>query len=229
MSKPTLLTRHLGIQEYEATFKAMQAFTEQRDNDTISELWLVEHPPVFTQGLAGKAEHVLAAGDIPIVQTDRGGQVTYHGPGQLVAYLMISLKEADVGIRQLVTMMEESIIELLANRDIQGQARPDAPGVYVDNKKVASLGLKVRNRSGSYYTYHGLSLNVDMDLEPFQRINPCGFAGLEVTQLKDLGLDCSTNDAGISLIPKLCHKLGYQCQAADSHDLPQYSHSDFTA
>lgn len=220
MTKPVLITRNLGQQNYQDTFDAMRTFTDQRNADSSSELWLVEHPPVYTQGLAGKKEHILNTSDIPIIQTDRGGQVTYHGPGQLVAYLLISLKEADVGIRGLVSIMEESIIELLEKRNIHAAARSNAPGVYVDDKKIASLGLKVRNRAGSYYTYHGLALNVDMDLTPFQDINPCGYAGLQVTQLKDLGVECSVADAAIALIPKLCHKLGYQCQPANNHELP---------
>ena len=170
MLRQTLTTRYLGLQPYESTWYAMRTLTDQRGSTSQSELWLLEHPPVFTQGQAGKAEHVLDAGDIPVVQTDRGGQVTYHGPGQLVAYLMIDLHATRLGIRQLVSAMEQSIIDLLAAMSIAARARADAPGVYVGDKKIASLGLRVRHGC----TYHGLALNVDMDLAPFSRINPCG-------------------------------------------------------
>ncbi len=183
MSSRTLIIRRLGQRDYLPTWRAMREFTDQRDEETLSELWVVEHPPVFTQGQAGKAEHLLGTGDIPVVQTDRGGQVTYHGPGQLVIYLLISLREAGLGIRRLVTTMEHAIIGLLEQHGIDGRARADAPGVYVDNRKIASLGLRVRRGC----TYHGLALNVSNDLEPFRRINPCGHAGLEVTSTRLLG------------------------------------------
>ncbi len=188
MTDRQLIVRRLGQRPYEATWQAMREFTDQRDDATPSELWIVEHPPVFTQGQAGKAEHLLAPGDIPVVQTDRGGQVTYHGPGQLVIYLLIALREAGIGIRRLVTVMEQSIIGLLAANGITAEARADAPGVYVDGRKIASLGLRVRRGC----TYHGLALNVDNDLGPFQRINPCGYEGLEVTSTRQLGLTASS-------------------------------------
>jgi lipoyl(octanoyl) transferase len=159
----------------------MQHFTQNRDADTADEIWLLEHPRVFTQGQAGKAEHVLAAGDIPVVQVDRGGQVTYHGPGQLVAYVLVDVRRAGQGVRDLVTSIENSLIDLLAQYDIAAQAKPDAPGVYVGDKKIASLGLRIRRGC----SFHGLALNVDMDLQPFQRINPCGYAGLHMTQLRE--------------------------------------------
>ncbi|WP_373020796.1 lipoyl(octanoyl) transferase LipB [Thiomicrorhabdus sp.] len=173
---------HLGLQPYESTWQAMQAFTDNRDPSTEDALWIVEHPPVFTQGLNGKAEHLLnLSQDIPLVQTDRGGQVTYHGPGQLVIYVLVDLKRAKLGVRALVTIIEESIIELLSHFGIESNARADAPGVYVDQNKIASLGLKIRQQK----SYHGLALNVNMDLSPFQMINPCGLLGMQMAQLCD--------------------------------------------
>ena len=177
----SVVVRHLGCVAYEPTWHAMQHFTQNRDADTADEIWLLEHPRVFTQGQAGKAEHVLAAGDIPVVQVDRGGQVTYHGPGQLVAYVLVDVRRAGQGVRDLVTSIENSLIDLLTQYDIAAQAKPDAPGVYVGDKKIASLGLRIRRGC----SFHGLALNVDMDLQPFQRINPCGYAGLHMTQLRE--------------------------------------------
>ncbi|MGY4532972.1 lipoyl(octanoyl) transferase [Pseudomonas sp. TE3786] len=174
--------RELGQVPYEPTWHAMQHFTDARVVDTPDEVWLLEHPPVFTQGQAGKAEHVLFPGDIPVVKVDRGGQVTYHGPGQLVAYLLLDVRRSSLGVRELVSRIELSLIELLASYGVQAQAKADAPGVYVDGAKIASLGLRIRNGR----SFHGLALNVDMDLQPFQRINPCGYAGMAMTQLSDL-------------------------------------------
>ena len=206
MSSRTLIIRRLGPRDYLPTWRAMREFTDQRGEETLSELWVVEHPPVFTQGQAGKAEHLLGTGDIPVVQTDRGGQVTYHGPGQLVIYLLISLREAGVGIRRLVTAMENAIIGLLAQHGIDSRALADAPGVYVDNRKIASLGLRVRRGC----TYHGLALNVGIDLEPFQRINPCGHAGLEVTSTRLLGITEDQEALASELVQLLCEGLGYR-------------------
>ena len=177
-----MLLRELGQVEYLPTLEAMQAFTDSRDAQTPDELWLLQHPRVFTQGQAGKAEHVLAPGDIPVIQVDRGGQVTYHGPGQWVIYLMVDLRRSKLGVRDLVTLIERSIVQLLAEYGIAGNPRADAPGVYVDGDKIAALGLRVRRGC----SYHGLSLNVDMDLEPFKRINPCGYQGLQVTSMASL-------------------------------------------
>ncbi|MEM7691745.1 MAG: lipoyl(octanoyl) transferase LipB [Pseudomonadota bacterium] len=177
----TVKVRRLGSVAYEPTFQAMKDFTENRDEDTSDEIWLLQHPQVFTQGLSGKGEHLLNPGSISVVQVDRGGQVTYHGPGQWVAYLLIDLRRRKLGVRQLVTLIEESIVTLLANHDIAAAPDPDAPGVYVAGRKIASLGLRIRRGS-----YHGLALNVAMDLEPFTRINPCGYAGLEVTSMAQL-------------------------------------------
>lgn len=175
-----LQVRRLGRQDYEPTWRAMQAFTDRRGPDSDDELWLLEHPPVFTQGQAGRAEHLLAPGDIPVVQVDRGGQVTYHGPGQLVGYVLVDLKRRGVGIRELVSGIEDSIVAVLGELGIAAHARPDAPGVYVSRgAKIAQLGLRVRKGC----TFHGLSLNADMDLSVFQRINPCGYQGLEVTDI----------------------------------------------
>ncbi len=209
-----LVLRRLGRRDYQPTWEAMRRFTDERTAETPSELWIVEHPPVFTQGQAGKAEHVLAAGDIPVVQTDRGGQVTYHGPGQVVIYLLISLREAGVGIRRLVTIMEEAIIALLGDYGIEAKARRDAPGVYVNDRKIASLGLRVRRG----YTYHGLALNVANDLSPFQRINPCGYAGLEVTSTRLLGIDDSESRIADRLAAGLAGQLGYTLEQADEDD-----------
>ena len=175
-----LLVRQLGLSDYESVWHAMQDFTDQRDESTVDELWLVQHPPVFTQGQAGKAEHVLAPGDIPVVQVDRGGQVTYHGPGQIVAYPLVDIRRSGVGVRDFVNCIEESIIQVLHHYGVNGVRREGAPGVYVNGEKIASVGLRVRQGR----TFHGLSFNIDMDLEPFQRINPCGYEGLVVTQLK---------------------------------------------
>ncbi len=175
------MVRRLGLVDYLPTLEAMRLFTHERDAGTPDEIWLLEHPPVFTQGQAGKAEHVLAAGDIPVVQVERGGQVTYHGPGQLVAYLMLDIRRRDMGVRDLVTAMERSLVDTLAGYGIQAAPRPDAPGVYVGAAKIASLGLRIRRGC----SFHGLALNVDMDLQPFQRINPCGYAGLVMTQMSE--------------------------------------------
>ncbi|HSG53426.1 MAG TPA: lipoyl(octanoyl) transferase LipB [Rheinheimera sp.] len=178
-----LLIRDLATEDYTAVWQAMQQLTDQRDANTLDQLWLLEHQPVFTQGQAGKAEHLLFPGDIPVVKVDRGGQVTYHGPGQLVVYVLLDLKRRNLGVRQLVTMLEQVLIQLLAGYGIEAYAKPDAPGVYVGEAKIASLGLRVRKGC----TFHGLALNVNMDLAPFSRINPCGYAGMQMIQCKDLG------------------------------------------
>jgi lipoyl(octanoyl) transferase len=176
---PGPVVRELGLVDYLPTLNAMRQFTDARLPDSTDELWLLQHPPVFTQGQAGKSEHVLAPGDIPVIQVDRGGQVTYHGPGQWVLYLMLDLRRTHRGVRDLVDLIEQSIVELLADYGITATGKRGAPGVYVAGAKIASLGLRVRRGC----SYHGLALNVDMDLEPFQRINPCGYAGLQVTSM----------------------------------------------
>lgn len=188
--------RYLGLCDYIPVWQAMRDYTETRGGSADDALWVVEHPPVYTQGLAGKAEHILNPGNIPIVPIDRGGQVTYHGPGQLVIYLLWDIKSAGIGIRALVSLIENSIIALLNGYGIAAVARADAPGVYVEGCKIASLGLKVRRGC----TYHGLSLNVDMDLTPFSGINPCGLQGMRMTQLRDFGVTDGVAEAG----EKLC-------------------------
>lgn len=177
-----LVVRQLGLTEYLPTLEAMRRFTAERDESSPDEIWLLQHPRVFTQGQAGKPEHLLAPGDIPVIQVERGGQVTYHGPGQLVAYLMLDLRRKKLGVRELVTAMEQALVDVLAGYGIEAAPKADAPGVYVAGDKIASLGLRVRNGC----SFHGLALNVDMDMAPFQRINPCGYAGLKMVQLKDL-------------------------------------------
>lgn len=177
-----ITTRFLGTAPYTKVWADMQRFTDLRGPDTADELWLVQHPPVFTQGQAGKAEHVLAPGDIPIIKTDRGGQVTYHGPGQVVAYPLLNLRRLGIGVRDLVTLIECAVVEYLAGWDIASAPKADAPGVYVEGRKIASLGLRVRRGC----SFHGVSLNGDMNLEPFSRINPCGYDGLKMIQLADL-------------------------------------------
>lgn len=180
--KSSLTIRHLGLQDYIVTYEAMKAFVDQRHKDSCDEIWFLEHNPVFTQGQAGKSDHILAPGDIPVIKTDRGGQVTYHGPGQITAYLMIDLKRLKLGVRDLVTLMEEALVDCLDYWEIKASPRPDAPGVYTsEGDKIASLGLRIRKGS----SYHGLNFNIDMDMTPWQRINPCGL-GVEMTQLADL-------------------------------------------
>ena len=199
--------RELGVLDYERTWLAMQRFTDERKlvPDTQDEVWLVQHPPVFTQGQAGKAEHLLLPGDIPVVKSDRGGQVTYHGPGQMVAYLMLDVRRLGYGVRELVTRMEQCLIDLLASYGVSAAAKADAPGVYVDGAKIASLGLRIRNGC----SFHGLALNVDMDLEPFRRINPCGYAGLAMTQLRDHAGPIEFAEVGARLRSQLVKHLDY--------------------
>lgn len=188
MFQDKILVRHLGQQPYEPISQAMHEFTDTRDEHTVDEVWLVEHPPVFTQGQAGKAEHILATGDIPVIQSDRGGQVTYHGPGQQVMYVLLNLKRRKLGVRELVTLLEQTVVNTLADQGIEAFPRADAPGVYVGEKKICSLGLRIRKGC----SFHGLALNIAMDLSPFQRINPCGYAGMEMAQVKDWVADATT-------------------------------------
>lgn len=197
------LLRHLGRRDYLPVWHAMQAFTDRRDPATADELWLVEHPPVFTQGMSGRPEHLLDPGDIPVVAVDRGGQVTYHGPGQLVAYPLLDLRRRGLGVRELVQRLEFAVIDLLAGYGIEAVGRRDAPGVYVAGRKIAALGLRVRRGC----SYHGLSLNVDLDLAPFARINPCGYPGLEVIRSVDLGGPATWDEAATALVPHLLRQL----------------------
>jgi lipoyl(octanoyl) transferase len=219
VTKISPIIKYLGRSDYEQTWQAMKQFTHQRDANTVDELWITEHAPVFTQGLNGKPEHILQTANIPVVQIDRGGQVTYHGPGQLVLYCLLNIQRLGFGVRALVSMIEQSIVELLAQYDIEGFARRDAPGVYVnlvsrsDNQasavqmaKIAALGLRIRKGC----CYHGLSLNVNMDLKPFSNINPCGFEGLAVTQMTDLNAAITVEQAGKVLATILSHNMQSQ-------------------
>jgi len=219
MNKPTTLTlRELGLQEYSKTFARMKTLTLARTETSPDEIWLLEHPPVFTQGQAGKAEHILDAGEIPVVQTDRGGQVTYHGPGQLVGYFLIDLRRLGIGIRRFVSILEDSVVQTLSDYGIPAAPRPDAPGVYVHGAKICSLGLRVRHGC----SYHGIAFNVNMDLSPFARINPCGFKNLPVTQVHDFVPDITIAAVAKRLIPHLCHNFGYTqtsiINEVDAHD-----------
>jgi lipoyl(octanoyl) transferase len=199
-----VIIRRLGRVDYEPTWRAMQQFNEQRGPSTADEIWLLEHPPVFTLGMAADRSHVLAPGDIPVVQTDRGGQVTYHGPGQLVAYALLDLRRLGLNVRDLVTRLEQSVIDLALDHGIEARGRRDAPGVYVQGRKLASVGMRIRRGC----SYHGLALNVDMDLSPFARINPCGMTNLEVTSLADLGIEGGVAQAADELEPMLERLLG---------------------
>ncbi|MBE3668865.1 lipoyl(octanoyl) transferase LipB [Vibrio navarrensis] len=201
-----LVVKRLGRQDYSPVWQAMHQFTDQRSEETRDEVWLVEHNPVFTQGQAGKAEHLLNTGDIPVVQSDRGGQVTYHGPGQLVVYFLINLRRKKLGVRDLVTTIENLVINTLKAYNIDSAARPDAPGVYVDGKKICSLGLRIRKGC----SFHGLALNVNMDLSPFLRINPCGYQGMEMVQVSELGGPNELVTIEQQLIKELVNLLGYE-------------------
>ena len=200
----SLRVRKFGLADYEPVWREMQAFTDNRNESSVDELWLVQHPPVFTQGQAGKAEHVLAPGDIPVIQVDRGGQVTYHGPGQIVAYPLIDIRRRGIGVKAFVCSIEEAIISVLAHYGVKGERISGAPGIYVNGDKIASLGLRVRRGC----TFHGLAFNVNMDLEPFQRINPCGYAGLQVTQLSAQA-QVDLQEVESRLVAGLVQQLGY--------------------
>lgn len=204
-SATPLIVRQLGRRPYQAVWDAMKTFTDSRTPDTPDEFWLVEHDPVYTQGQAGKAEHLLAPGDIPVVQSDRGGQITYHGPGQLVLYVLVDVRRSHLSVRELVSALEEAIIATLAHWRIDAYAKPDAPGVYVDNAKIASLGLRIRKGC----SFHGLALNINMDLSPFLRINPCGYAGMVMTQASALGGPQRVADAAPVLVTELARRIGY--------------------
>ncbi len=197
------MVSYLGMTDYSQTWWEMKNFTHQRDAETIDQIWITERPAVFTQGHNGKAEHILNSGDIPVIQIDRGGQVTYHGPGQLLVYCLLDIPRLGFGVRALVTHIETAIISFLNDYGVDSETRADAPGVYVDDAKIAALGLRIRKGC----CYHGLSLNVDMDLSPFQRINPCGYKDLAVTQLADLNIDISLEQAGYELASHLIGKI----------------------
>ncbi len=199
-----VLVKSLGLTDYGPVWRAMQAFTDARDGQTADEIWFTEHRPVFTLGVNTAREHLLAPGNIPVVQVDRGGQVTYHGPGQLMIYPLLDLRRAGIGVRALVSTLEQSVVALAAAHDVVAASRCDAPGVYADGVKFASVGLRVRRGA----SFHGMALNVHMDLEPFSRINPCGFAGLAVTDLAGLGIDLTLESARHALLPQLLGRLG---------------------
>lgn len=201
----SLLTRHLGLAEYLPTFQAMQAFTAARGPDTPDEIWLVQHPPVYTLGLAGKPEHLLRESGIPLVNIDRGGQITYHGPGQVVAYVLLDLKRRGIGVKELVRRLEQAVIDLLADHGVVATRRDKAPGVYVNEAKIAALGLRIKNNC----SYHGLCLNVDMDLSPYANINPCGYPGLAVTQTRDQGIAAGADTLAEELARQLLLQLGF--------------------
>ena len=200
-----LSIKRLGLCEYAPVWRDMQAYNALRAEAAEDQIWLLEHAPVFTLGMNGKPEHVLDPGDIPLIAIDRGGQVTYHGPGQLVAYVLLDLRRLGIGVRQLVQILEQSVIDWLAGHGVAAEARRDAPGVYVNGAKIAALGLRVKRGCG----HHGLSFNVDMDLAPFSRINPCGHPGMPVTQLKDLGVRLSVDEVARDWLPALVAGLGY--------------------
>ena len=197
--------RNLGLQDYEPVWRDMQDFTDSRDEETPDEIWFTQHRPVFTLGVNASRDHLVAPGDIPVVQIDRGGQVTYHGPGQLMIYPLIDLRRAGRGVRPLVTALEQSVVDLAADYGITAASRRDAPGVYVDGVKLASVGLRIRRGS----SFHGMALNVDVDLEPFSRINPCGFTGLEVTDLKKLGAEGDLERVRDRLLPHFLRRMGF--------------------
>ena len=200
---PPIHIRALGMVDYEPTWHAMQRFTAERSADTVDEIWLVQHPPTYTQGQAGKPEHLLNPSAIPVVKIDRGGQITYHGPGQIVAYLLLDLRRWKINVRELVRLMENAVIDLLAEHDVRSAGREDAPGVYVDDAKIAALGLKIKNGC----CYHGLSFNVDMDMTPFAHINPCGYQGLRVTQCIEQGITVPLEELQATLTQNLVHAL----------------------
>jgi len=203
---PPLIVRHLGEQPWEIISEAMHRFTDSRTANSADEIWLVEHPAVFTQGQAGKAEHLLAPGNIPVMQSDRGGQVTYHGPGQQIMYVLMDIRRRKIGVRELVTALENTVIATLAEEGLQAYARADAPGVYIAEQKICSLGLRIRHGC----SFHGLALNVNMDLSPFTRINPCGYADLTMTQLKDQGSQRQMVQVAQDLVKHFTHYA--QCQ-----------------
>jgi lipoyl(octanoyl) transferase len=207
---PHPLIRHLGRADYESTYRAMQKFTDERDLESADEIWFLEHAPIFTLGMNASRAHLLAPGDIPVLQIDRGGQVTYHGPGQLVVYPLIDLKRAGLGVRALVSALEKSVVNYTASLGITAQCRRDAPGVYVAERKLASLGIRIRRGA----SYHGLALNVDMDLEPFGRIHPCGYEGLQMTQLADLGGPSAVEIVARDFAPHLLRALFANAEVA---------------
>jgi len=202
-TREVLIVRRLGLRDYKSTWRAMQSFTDRRDSGTADELWLLEHPPVYTLGKAGRPEHVIDPGSIPVIATDRGGQVTYHGPGQIVAYLLIDLPRAGIGVKRLVHLLEQAAMDLLTDYGVESSARPHAPGVYVEGAKIAAVGLRVRRGC----SFHGLALNVDLDLEPFSRIDPCGYPGLAVTAIAQLHEPAAVESVATGLAGQIARLL----------------------
>lgn len=200
-----LIIRNKGLCAYNETYAAMSAFTDKRDDESHDEIWFLEHPPVYTLGLSGKPQHIIDAGDIPVVKTDRGGQVTYHGPGQLMVYLLVDIKRKSIGVREFVNKLEQSVIALLSEYGIEGKRRENAPGVYVDHKKISALGIRVRRGC----SYHGLSLNVDMDLTPYNGIHACGYKDLEMTQINTFSTNYDLQQVAKDLLPCLIRQLDY--------------------
>ncbi|RLM24043.1 octanoyltransferase [Brenneria alni] len=217
MLQDKIIVRQFSVQPYEPVSQAMHKFTDLRDDKTLDEIWLVQHPPVFTQGQAGKAEHVLTPGDIPVIQSDRGGQVTYHGPGQQVMYILVDLKRRKLGVRQLVTAIENTVVDTLAHFHIEAKPRADAPGVYVGERKICSLGLRIRKGC----SFHGLALNISMDLSPFQRINPCGYAGMQMAQMSDYVSGITLEDTALVLVKSFRQLLGYRQYELMNWDLAE--------
>lgn len=197
------IIKHLGTVDYQSAWQSMKDFTDKRASQTVDEIWLLQHPAVYTQGIAGKPEHLLVSNEIPVIKSDRGGQITYHGPGQLIAYLLLDIRRLKLGVRELVRRMENAVIALLDEYHVKAHGRVDAPGVYVGNAKIASLGLKIKRN----FCYHGVALNIDMDLRPFSAINPCGYAGLQVTQTKDQGIADGLEVLGLKLSDHLQKEL----------------------
>jgi lipoyl(octanoyl) transferase len=217
-----LTVRQLGLCDYRSTWEAMRRFTADRDRHTADEIWLLEHPPVYTLGLSGRREHILRATDIPLVHSDRGGQVTFHAPGQLIAYVLLDLHRLGLSVTALVSKLEQAVIHLLGERSLAATRTPRAPGVYIEEMKIASIGLRVRRSC----TYHGLSLNVDMDLKPFADINPCGYPDLKITQLSDLGVHEDLGRLGRGLIRQLRRQLGYDSMRLLSPAMEAAEHAD---
>ena len=217
MSTPSIQARWLGRQPYEPIWRAMQSYTDARDSATPDEIWLMDHEPVFTLGQAGKLEHVLAPGDIPVIPVDRGGQVTYHGPGQLVAYPLLDLRRLGLGVRELVQRLEQVGIDLLAEFDIDAERREGAPGLYVAGRKILAIGIRVRRGC----TFHGIALNADLDLEPFGRINPCGYQGLQVTQIADFQPAPALPELALRYLHRFCASFGHAALPQIATDLPQ--------
>ncbi|MGI9238075.1 MAG: lipoyl(octanoyl) transferase LipB [Woeseiaceae bacterium] len=222
-TETTVITRFLGRQDYIPLWNGMRNFTDARSDTTSDEIWFTEHPPVFTMGLNASKEHLLAPGNIPVVQIDRGGQVTFHGPGQLMVYPLLDLKRAGLGVRTLVTALEQSVVDLAAEYDIAAASRADAPGVYVDGDKLASVGLRIRRGC----SFHGMALNVDIDLEPFSRINPCGYAELRMTDLRRLGSEYELENVWPKLLPHFLRHLGleYLAPVSGKGELPSSAHT----